>query len=136
MRKNVARRARGFTLLEMMLVVVIMGILATVVIVSFGGRTTAARIQATRSKMATLKSMLYQYQGTYATFPATLDLLTLGAAKFIEKVPKDGWNKDFDYTFPSPSNNPEQPFELKSRGIDGQPGTPDDIDVWTMDNTP
>ncbi|MBL8991640.1 MAG: type II secretion system protein GspG [Phycisphaerae bacterium] len=136
MQKRRTNRARGFTLLEMMLVVVIMGILATVVVVSFGGRTEAAKIGATKSKMTQIKAALSQYEAQYSTLPATLDALTVGAAKFLDKIPKDGWNKDFVYVFPSANQDPEKPYDLRSNGKDGLPNTADDLDIWTIDRQP
>lgn len=133
MRKRLARTGRGFTLLEMMLVVVIMGILATVVVVSFGGRTEAARQQATRDKMRQIIQALAQYEAKYAVYPDSLDALTAKTDKYIDKLPKDGWNRDFIYAFPSPAQNPDQPFDLISKGKDGMSGTPDDLNAWTLD---
>lgn len=123
----------GFTLLEMMLVVVIMGILGTVVIVSFGGRTEAARIEATKTKMKQIQTALATYEATHAAFPPNLDALATGTTKYITSVPKDAWNKSFQYYYPSSRQNPDQPYDLYSVGKDGLPNTPDDVDIWTLE---
>ncbi len=126
---------RGFSLLEMMLVVLIMGILMGVVVISFGGSTEKAKAQATKAKMMQIKTALQGYSGSNGTFPPTemgLAPLAVGITKELEKVPPDDWGTPFVYLYPSTSGNPERPFDLKSNGPDKLPNTQDDIDVWTL----
>lgn len=125
----VARPA--FTLLEMMLVVVIIGILATVVVYNLTGQTTSAMRGATVASMSQIKSALAQYYSRYGAFPVTLQPLAAPPNPILEKIPKDGWKRDFFYLWPA--QEPGKDFTLISRGKDGQLGTADDINVWTMD---
>ncbi len=130
-----ARRTRGagFTLLEMMLVLVIIGLLTTVAVVSIGGRGKAARIETTKISMRSLKSAIQQYFLEKAAYPATLTALTQGGTAYIDSVPKDAWKREFVYSVPG-SN--AKPYNLYSLGEDGESGTQDDLDMWTMDQAP
>ncbi|MBL0871599.1 MAG: type II secretion system protein GspG [Phycisphaerales bacterium] len=128
------RRGAGFTLLEMMLVVLIIGMLATVSVVAIGARMNAARESTTKVKLSELKTALLSYQMEYAAYPERLEALV---PKFIEKVPKDAWGKDFFYSptgATDPSGAPR--FELISTGRSGERGGQDNINVWTMDAAP
>jgi general secretion pathway protein G len=129
-------RARGFSLLEMMLVVLIMGVLMSVVVVAFGGQSEKAKRLATIAKMKQVKTALQGYSTTYGTYPPTeagLAPLAVGLTKELERIPKDDWSSNFYYMFPGSSGNLERPFDLKSLGPDKQLNTNDDIDIWTVD---
>jgi general secretion pathway protein G len=126
------RTLPGFTLLEMMLVVIIIGILATVVVVNLAGGAGEARKGATVTTISQVKSAITQYYGKYGAYPMTLSQLAAGSNPLLEKVPKDAWKRDLVYV-PPPGIEPGRPYSLFSLGEDGQQGTPDDINVWTMD---
>ena len=132
--KNRNRR-RGFTLLEMMMVVVLIGILAGVSVVALGGAAERARISTTITKMRSLKNALETYNGQYGTYPDQLAVLYTMKPPLVEKIAmQDGWKKNFVYHYPSTSgNDPDKPFDLKSTGKSGQIGQEDNLDVWTMD---
>lgn len=128
------RRAAGFSLLELMMVVIIMGILMSVVIVNLSGQATKAKIATTKTKLKTIKSALAGYSGEFGSFPTTdLGLQVLVANKQLDGVPLDGWKRQLRYYFPGTSGNPEQPFDLMSAGEDGVWGTPDDLNIWIID---
>jgi general secretion pathway protein G len=128
------RRARalpGFTLLEMMLVVVIIGILATVVVVNLAGGTGEARKGATVSIISQVKSAITQYFGKHGSYPLSVAQLATGTNPLLEKLPKDAWKRDLVYL--TPGIDAGRPYSLYSLGEDGQPNTPDDINVWRLD---
>lgn len=129
--RRVALHRTGFTLLEMMLVLVIIGLLAGVAVWNLAGRGDDARIQTTKQTLRTLKSALTAYQLSAAQYPPTLVALTQGATPYIDKIPKDGWKRELVYSVPG-SNG--RAFNLYCLGKDGEAGTQDDIDVWTMDD--
>ena len=120
---------RGFTLLEMMLVVLIIGMLAAAVAWNFAGQGDKARIATTKGNLTTLKNMIVNYQIEKGQYPATLQALV---PEYADKVTKDGWKRDFVYYTPAADG---RPFALLSQGPDGQTGGTDDISVWTMDET-
>ena len=119
--------ARGFTLLEMMLVVLIIGMLAAAVAWNFAGQGTKARVNSTKGSLRTLQQMVVNYQVEKGQYPATLQALV---PEYTDKIGKDGWKRDFIYYTPSPDG---RPFALFSQGEDGVTGGTDDINVWTMD---
>lgn len=122
------RRAAGFTLLEMMLVVVIIGILATVVVFNIAGQGDEAKRAATVTKISQIKTALTTYYTKNSSYPATLDALV---PSLLEKVPTDGWDRLLVYY--TPAQEPGKPFTLYSKGADNMESTADDVNVWTMD---
>jgi len=119
---------RGFSLLEIMLVVAIIGILMGAVAWNLAGSAEKAKIGATKMTMQTIKGALTTYSVEQSTYPPTLQPLVL--QKVIEeKSIKDAWGRDYFY---SPQGLNNHAFELISLGTDGQAGTADDIDVWMI----
>lgn len=122
-------RAGGFTLVELMIVLVIIAVLAGVAVYNFRGQVDNARRQATLAKMAQIKTALNTYYGTYTSYPATaaqgggLPIL-IQAGLLTQAAAKDAWDVEFQYYSPGPNN---QPYALVSLGADKQPNTPDDI---------
>lgn len=121
------RGRRGFSLLELTLVILIIGVLMGVAAVAFGPALLRGKTTATKASMTTLKRSITEYQGVNNQYPETLTVL---APDFVEQVPMDGWDNAFYYAAPGQSG---RPFDLISAGEDGAYGTADDIDVWTMD---
>jgi general secretion pathway protein G len=131
-KKGQQKRCRGgFSLLEITLVVIIIGVLMAVVAVNMTGQGNAAKLRATKASMKVFKTVLGQYNLEHNSYPP--DLRTLETVKLVDPGKnKDGWNRDFFYD-PRGRNN-DQPYLLSSNGPDGTAGTEDDINVWTMDN--
>jgi general secretion pathway protein G len=130
-RRSAANTARGFTLLEMMLVVVIMGVLISVAAVSILGRGEEAKKGATRATMATTASMIKNYVLEQGAYPADLSNLV---PKYLEKVPTDAWKHQLIYIANAPGS--PHPFSLYSYGQSGQAGGSDSIDYWEDQNSP
>lgn len=123
------RRLKGFSLLELTLVLAIMGILIAVAAVAIGGQGDRAKKKATEATLNVLKGQLRAYHLEHSSYPP--DLRTLITAKFIEDGGlKDGWNRDLIYD--PRGRDTDHPFVLGSPGANGTPGDADDIDVWTM----
>lgn len=129
-----ATSRRGFSLLEIMLVVLIMGILASVTIVALQGRLETARRDATKVKMTQIKNALLEFNGRNGVYPDTLQPLFTGPNKYLQDEPKDEWRSAFVYRYPGSSADPDRGYDLISAGRDRQFGTDDDIDLWTMNN--
>ncbi len=128
-RNNSRRNRRGFSLLELMLVLAIIGVLMAVAAVNVLGAGGRAKARATMASMGTIKTALQSYQLEQSAYP--VDLTTLVKAKYLEdKKNGDGWGRPFYYAVPGANN---QPYDLISFGEDGQGGTADDINVWTME---
>ena len=117
---------RGMTLLEIMIVVAILGLLATVVVSNLMNKFNNAKVQTTKIKINEVKSTINQYYTVVGEYPNNMQDLTNppeGLSPFFDKVPQDAWGKDLIY---KPSPNGEN-FEVMSLGKDGQRGTKDDL---------
>jgi general secretion pathway protein G len=138
-------RQAGFTLIELMVVIVILGVLAGLIIPRIMGRPDEARQAKARIQMEALESALKLYKldnGSYPTTEQGLNALveapTVGnipknwrQGGYLEKskVPKDPWGNDFIYL--SPGNHGD--FDLTCLGADGEPGgegVNKDINNW------
>ena len=143
-RTNVpTRRTRGFTLIEIMAVVVIMGMLMTVLAVGVNGRIQVARKASTQAQISRIEQALDFYQLDNARYPtADQGLSALAEKPTSPPVPKnftpggyikaeqlvDIWGSPFQYRIPG-TQNPHA-FDLWSLGPDGQEGN-DDITNWS-----
>jgi general secretion pathway protein G len=136
--------ARGFTLIEIMVVVVIMGILAALIVPKLMGRTDDARIIAARQDIATIMQALKLYKLDNQRYPTTEQGLqalvvkpTAGPAAdgwktggYVDKLPKDPWGNPYQYLYPGVKGE----LDVFSLGADGQPGgVGNDADIGSWD---
>jgi general secretion pathway protein G len=125
------RGSSGFTLVEMLMVVVIIGILSAVVATQFGGKGEKARINATRASIHAIGMAVEVYQLDTGRFPGSLDnLLTSSGApnwdgpylKGDKSALVDAWGTPFSYKASSGSD-----YKISSGGPDLQVGSGDDV---------
>lgn len=115
----------GFTLLEVVLVMVIIGVLATVAALNLTAGADKARESATRASLKTIEQALKQYYFEKGAYPTTAEgIPALVAAKHLDKPPQDGWKRDFLYFSPVQA---DPPFDLYSMGKDAIDGNADDM---------
>ena len=134
LRNRMRRASRGFTLIELMVVIVILGILAGLIIPRIMGRPDEARQTKARIMIEGIETAMKLYRLDNGFYPTTEQgLRALVEASTIQpvprnwreggylekgKVPKDPWGNDFVYLCPGTQGE----FDLLSYGADGQPG--------------
>ena len=133
-----ARTSFGFTLIEVLLVVIIVGVLAAIVLPNLVGRAEQTRRSAAAAQIANFKTGLNSFELDNGRFPTTTEGLdamvsrpatnsSLWKGPYLEGnvIPKDPWEKSYTYRFPGTFN--ADGYDLISNGRDGQEGTADDI---------
>lgn len=122
-------RDEGFTLIEIMLVVVIIGLLAAVALPQLSGRVGMSQVKAAEATVKNLRLAANMYEVDNGKFPDSLqNLISKGSeinwnGPYLEKeeIPKDPWGNEYRYTRQGNS------YTVASAGPDGTFGTGDDI---------
>lgn len=136
------KRRKGFTLVELMLVVIIISVLIAMVMPRLAGRSEQAKEAAAKADIeANIASALDLYEidnGAYPTTEEGLDVLITEPASaknwrgpYIKKKPIDPWGNPYAYKSPGTYN---KDYDLYSYGKDGVEGGDDDITNWDKDN--
>jgi general secretion pathway protein G len=124
-----ARRAaeRGMTLIEILVVMVILGLIATAVAVNVVGRASAARVDRAKTDVNRIASDgVEAFKVMRGRYPSTEEgLKVLIDEKFLKPNTSEGklndpWGKEYIYLYPGQRN--ADGFDVKSYGADGQPG--------------
>jgi len=144
-RRAAQRLQRGFTLIEIMVVVVIMGVLAAMVVPKLLNRAGDSKVSAAKVDIATLMQALKLYKLDNQRYPTTeqglqalIEKPTGGPAAngwksggYVEKMPKDPWGNPYQYLYPGIKGE----VDVFSYGADGQPGgTGNDADIGSWEN--
>lgn len=125
-RASAARAARGMTLLEIMVVIAIIGIVATSVGIGVVGYLNKAKVDACKAQIRNISQAL-DITAADSDYPSSLSVLTEGASAPLKaKQLKDPWQQEFIYNYPSAKGS-GAPYDLCSRGPDRREGTEDDI---------
>lgn len=134
--RKTRNRNAGFTLIEVLLVVVIIGILLGIAIPKLTGHTQRAEITAAKANLRTISMAVQTFELNYHRLPRTLDEIQSPPADvqdwrgpaFEMGIPLDPWKRDFIYACPGSHNTFS--FDISSLGPDGVPSA-DDITNWT-----
>ncbi len=133
----------GFTLIELMIVVVILGLLATIIMPKILDRPEQARRMKTKVDIRSIESALALFKTDTGRFPTTSEGLEVlvsnpgikgyNADGYLDKVPSDPWGTRYVYISPGMNN---RNYDLKSYGKDGEGGGAEDnadIESWNLD---
>ncbi len=124
-------RRRGFTLMELLLVLAIIGLLMGGGAAVYSGVMDQARSQTTKAKIDKLSAQIIQYAAQKNKFPTQSDglqaLKRTGSVRTDEEI-LDNWTQPLIYTFPAKRGGDK--FDLWSKGPDGLENTNDDIGNW------
>ncbi len=144
--RNRLRGCEGFTLLEIMVVIVILGLLAALVVPKLIGRTEEAKQTQTRLQIKNIEQALQLFKLDNGFYPASeqgIEALVRAPevgripksyrkGGYLDRVPKDPW--DNPYVYVSPGS--ERDYEITSYGADGVPGGDgEDADINSWDET-
>lgn len=120
------RNNGGFTLIELILVTVIIGILAGMVVTTYGGRVHETQVRAAKGDIASYSNAIDLYALDHNDqYPKTLDELVGGERNYVREIRKDPWGNPYNYTPATSAKKAD--YKVFSSGPDGQPGTPDDV---------
>src|SRR5699024_5710314 len=129
---NKRATSRGFTLIEIMVVMVILGLLVAIVAPNIMGRSDQAKVTIAQTQLKNIQSALDLYRLDNSQYPSTQQGLEALVSKpsgspeprnwnpdgYLKSVPQDPWGSSFQYISPGS----EGPYDLYSYGSDGQEG--------------
>lgn len=135
-------KEKGFTLLEVMVVIVILGVLASMVVPNLIGSQDRANMQKAVSDINALETSLSMYKLDNYDYPTTeqgLDALTVETDieplprrfpedGYIKRLPNDPWGNEYQLLYPGENSK----YDIFSMGQDGEAGTDDDIGNWNL----
>ncbi|MDF7800331.1 type II secretion system major pseudopilin GspG [Pontiellaceae bacterium B1224] len=132
MNEKQKQKKAGFTLVELLVVLVILMVIGTIAVQNFSGQEDKAKVKAARASFTTLENALERFKldmGRYPTEDEGLAVLITApedddgswGPKYLkkERYLLDAWNNDYVYTAPGPDG---EPFEIISYGADGAEG--------------
>lgn len=124
------REEEGFTLVELMVVLVIIGLLATVVIINVLPSQDKAMVQKAKADIALIDQALEMYKLNNLTFPdASQGLQALVTQGVIKKLPNDPWGRRYRYANPG-THGAVDVSSLGADGVEGGEGENADIGSW------
>jgi general secretion pathway protein G len=127
------RQAAGFTLIEVLVVVVILGILAAIIVPNLMEKPGQARVTKAKADIRAVESALNMYRLDRHVYPTTDEGLDSLVPTYLPRAPTDPWSRPYQYLSPGTQGGA---FDLYTLGRDGQQGGEDedaDIGNWNLD---
>jgi general secretion pathway protein G len=130
------RNNSAFTLIELLLVLVILAVLASIVVVNFGSVNRKKDEAKVKTDISNLDTALEMYKGDMGDYPPSLDALvqapgnaTSWHGPYVKRgVPQDPWGHQYIYVYPG--QHLANSFDLSSQG-DGHGGNMEGLDNWS-----
>jgi general secretion pathway protein G len=126
---NLSRRISGFTLIEILIVIVIMGLLVSLVAPTLFSKVSSSKQKTARAQMQMISTALDTYRLDIGAYPEKLDELRRSEqpgwdGPYLPRdIPDDPWGNPYIY---SPEGNSEHPYSLLTYGAGGVPGGEDE----------
>ncbi|MAT50971.1 MAG: type II secretion system protein GspG [Porticoccaceae bacterium] len=137
------RQSRGFTLIEIMVVLVILGLLAVIIVPSVMDRPDEARRIKVQQDIRALESALKLYRLDNYRYPGQSEGLAVLVERpesarnwkgpYVESLPSDPWDQPYRYRNPGKSGRGFDIFSLGADGREGGEGTDADIGNWNLE---
>lgn len=135
---SVMKKQSGFTLIEVMVVVAILGILAAIVMTNVVGKDDQARVTTTKASLASIANALEMYKLDNHKYPTTdegLEALVTKPASaknfpdggYLKGLPEDSWGNPFQYVAPGDNGRPYEVYSLGADAAEGGEGFNADI---------
>lgn len=143
MRKRGREKQKGFTLIEVIIVVIILSLIAALIVPRLFKKVEKSKRQITKTQIVMIENAVKMFKLDTGRYPATDEGLKILVENtnvnnwdgpYLEKgIPKDPWSRDYVYTYPGKNYT----FEIVSLGADGQEGGEGenkDINNWEIGN--
>ena len=140
--KRRRRREEGFTLVELMVVIVIVGLLATIVAINVIPAGDKGRVVKAKADIAQIEGGLEQFRLQFSRYPSTTEGLAalttapsgIDAAQYqrggyIKKLPQDPWGRPYQYSSPG-THGEADVWSLGADGKEGGEGVDADVASW------
>ena len=139
------RADQGFTLIEIMVVVIIIGLLAAVIVPSVINKVDEARVSKAKADIQSLETALTMFRLDNSKYPTTdqgLQALIVQPTDpsirhwrqggYLERISKDPWGNDYQYVYPGTHGKEYDLYTLRSDAQPGGDGTAADIGNWNI----
>jgi len=126
------RKQDGFTLIEVMVVVVILGILALLVVPRIMDRPDEARVVKVQHDIRAIEAALNLYRLDNYKYPDSSQGLQILKEKYLDRVPKDPWQNKYVYEIPGTHGQSFDLYSLGADGAQGGEGINKDIGNWDL----
>ena len=138
-------RARGFTLIEIMVVVIIIGLLAAFIVPQIVGQVDTAKISKAKGDIQSLETALTMYRLDNSKYPTSEQGLAALVTQptdpsikhwrpggYLQRISKDPWGNDYQYVYPGTHGKEYDLFSFGADGVIGGEGIDADIGNWNL----